>query len=187
MPRLTKLYTRRGDTGTTSLGGGQRVEKDSPRVIAYGIVDELNSTIGVARANGLVERLDGALKTIQNELFHMGSDLCFIEEDKIKYSIPEIEQRHIDAMEVLIDELSAVVGPLENFILPGGSPGAAQLQLARTVCRRAEIAVITLAREEGIGSFVLTYLNRLSDALFVMGRYENHQRGIAEPLWDTKL
>lgn len=117
----------------------------------------------------------------------MGSDLCFIEEDKIKYSIPEIEQRHVDAMEALIDELSAVVGPLENFILPGGSVGAAQLQLARTVCRRAEIAVIALARHEPIGEFVLTYLNRLSDALFVMGRYENHERGIAEPLWDTKL
>ncbi|MEM7333440.1 MAG: cob(I)yrinic acid a,c-diamide adenosyltransferase [Chloroflexota bacterium] len=185
MPRLTKLYTKKGDDGTTALGGGQRVEKDSARVVAYGTVDELNSQLGVAIAHGLSEKLAKELLIIQNELFHLGSDLCFLEDDKKKYQIPEIGERHVEKLENITDELSAIVGPLENFILPGGSIGAAQLQVARTVCRRAERDVISLVRDESIGAFVLPYLNRLSDALFVMGRYENHEKGIAEPLWDT--
>ncbi len=187
MPRLTKIYTRGGDKGATSLGGGQRVPKESQRIESYGTVDELNSVIGVALAAGLSEKLSDALTTIQNELFHLGSDLCFIEADKIKYNIPEIEQRHIDKMEALIDEMSADVGPLENFILPGGSLGAAHLHVARTVCRRAEREVLKLAREEAVGEFVVKYLNRLSDALFVMSRYENKQQRIPEPLWDSHL
>lgn len=185
MPRLTKIYTRKGDGGDTALGGGQRVAKDSLRVEAYGTVDELNSAIGVALAGGLCERLAGVLPAIQNELFHLGSDLCFVEEDKIKYALPQIEERHVQRLEALIDEMTAVVGPLENFILPGGALGSAHLHVARTVCRRAERIVTTLAREEAIGANVLAYLNRLSDALFVMARYENHQRGVPEPLWDT--
>lgn len=187
MPRLTKIYTRSGDQGLTALGSGTRVPKDALRVQAYGTADELNSQLGVAVAGGLCERLATLLPTIQNELFHLGSDLCFTEEDKRKYNIPLIEERHVTALEELIDELTAVVGPLENFILPGGSLGAAQLHVARTICRRAEREVVTLGREEAIGPYVLQYLNRLSDALFVMARYENHIRGVPEPLWNSKI
>ncbi|MEM7117148.1 MAG: cob(I)yrinic acid a,c-diamide adenosyltransferase [Chloroflexota bacterium] len=184
MPRLTKLYTRKGDDGSTGLGGGQRVPKDSLRVMAYGTVDELNSIIGVAIAQGLCERLATVLPVIQNELFHLGSDLCILEEDKIKYNIPQIEEKHVTALENIIDECNDIVGPLENFILPGGTLGAAHLQVARTVCRRAEREAIALSREEPVGPFVIPYLNRLSDALFVMARLENKERGVAEPLWD---
>jgi cob(I)alamin adenosyltransferase len=187
MPRLTKIYTRKGDEGFTSLGGGQRVAKDSLRVIAYGTVDELNSALGMALAHGLVPRLAELLPTIQNELFHLGSDLCFLESDKEQYQIPQIEARHVETLEKLIDELTAVVGPLENFILPGGSVGAAHLHLARTICRRAERDVITLSAAEPVGAYVIQYLNRLSDTLFVMARYENYERGINEPLWDSRL
>lgn len=183
MPRLTKIYTKKGDEGLTSLGGGQRVPKDHLRVIAYGAVDELNSHIGVALAMGLCEPLAAVLPEIQNELFDLGSDLAFVEEDKATYPLPQIEPRHITRLEDLIDEMTAAVGPLENFILPGGSLGAAQLHVARTVCRRAERDVAALAHEEKIGAHVLAYLNRLSDALFVMARYENFMRGAPEPLW----
>jgi cob(I)alamin adenosyltransferase len=187
MPRLTRIYTRKGDDGTTGLGGGQRVSKDALRVATYGTVDELNSQIGVALAHGLVPRLAETLPVIQNELFHLGSDLCFLEEDKATYRIPQIESRHVEALEQLMDELNAVVGPIENFILPGGAAGAAHLHVARTVCRRAEREAITLAHGEPVGTFVIPYLNRLSDALFIMARYENHQRGIPEPLWNSTL
>lgn len=187
MPRLTKIYTRTGDKGTTALGGGQKVSKDSPRINSYGTVDELNATIGVAIALGLNEKLTAALAIIQNELFHLGSDLCFIEEDKKKYKIPEIEERHITKLESLIDELNDVVGPLKNFTLPGGTRGAAQLHVSRTVCRRAERELIALVAEESIGKYVLPYVNRLSDLLFVMSRYDNHVNNMPEPLWDTQL
>ena len=185
MPRLTKIYTRQGDAGDTSLGSGQRVAKDSLRVTAYGTVDEVNSCLGVAVALGLSERLAGVVPEIQNELFHLGSDLCFREEDKTQYSVPQVEARHVDRLEALIDELTAVVGPLQNFILPGGSPVSAQLHVARAVCRRAERDTVSLAREEAVGPYVVKYLNRLSDALFVMARFENHARGVPEPLWDS--
>lgn len=186
MPRLTKIYTRKGDDGTTALSGGQRVAKDSLRVEAYGVVDELNAAIGVALAGGLSEKLAQTLGEIQNELFHLGSDLSFRQEDKEEFDVPKIETRHVEKLEQQIDEFLEVVGPLQNFILPGGAPGAAQLHVARTVCRRAERIVVSLAREEAVGPFVLRYLNRLSDALFVMARYENHHRGVAEPLWDSR-
>ena len=185
MPRLTKIYTKSGDEGLTGLGSRQRVPKDALRVQAYGTVDELNSHIGLALALGLDERLMAVLTAVQNELFHLGSDLSFPEEDKAQFAIPQIEERHVVALEEVIDELTAVVGPLENFILPGGSVGSAQLHVARTVCRRAEREVVTLAREEKVGEFVIQYLNRLSDALFVMARYENYQKQVAEPLWDS--
>jgi cob(I)alamin adenosyltransferase len=187
MPRLTKIYTRKGDGGETSLGGGQRVPKDSARITAYGTADELNSAIGVALAYGLSPRLMETLSVIQNELFHLGSDLAFREEDKRAYRLPQIEERHVQRLEELIDELNDIVGPLANFILPGGSLGAAQLHVARTICRRAERTVLTLTREESIGQWVMPYLNRLSDLLFVMARYENKQLGIAEPLWNSRL
>lgn len=186
MPKLTKIYTKTGDDGTTALGGGQRVSKDDLRVQAYGTVDELNSQIGVALAHGLSPRLTETLSTIQNELFHLGSDLCFIEEDKIKYAIPQVEERHIEKLQDLIDELNEIVGPLKNFILPGGSPGAANLHVARTICRRAEREVVTLSRTDPVSLNVLPYLNRLSDALFVMARYENHAQGMPEPMWDSR-
>jgi len=186
MPRLTKLYTRKGDEGDTSLGGGQRVPKDSLRVAAYGTVDELNAFLGVALAAGLTPRLAELLPPIQNELFHLGSDLCFLEADQAAANLPQIEARHIERLEAHIDEFNHALGPLQNFILPGGSLGAAHLHVARTVCRRAERAVVALARKEPIGSFALRYLNRLSDLLFIMARYENQQRGVADPLWDSR-
>lgn len=185
MPRLTKIYTRQGDDGMTSLGSKQRVPKESRRVSAYGTVDELNSQIGTAVATGLAPRLAETLPVIQNELFHLGSDLAFTEEDKQTYNIPEIAERHVQALETLIDELNEVVGPLDNFILPGGSLGAALLHVARTVCRRAERETVALSHEEKIGPQVIPYLNRLSDLLFVMARYENKQQNVPEPLWDT--
>jgi cob(I)alamin adenosyltransferase len=186
MPRITKVYTRTGDDGRTGLGGGQRVEKDSPRIEAYGTVDELNSQIGVALASGLCEPLAAALGSIQNDLFHLGSDLCTLEPDKQRRPVPRIEQRHVAALEKVIDRLSEELPPLENFILPGGCPGAAQLHVARTVCRRAERLVVALARVESVGAETVPYLNRLSDALFVMARYENRKRGVADILWNSR-
>jgi cob(I)alamin adenosyltransferase len=185
MPRLTKIYTKTGDLGTTALGGKRRVPKDHQRVATYGTVDELNSQIGVAIATGVVERLARELAAIQNDLFDLGSDLAFVEDDKAaaRHPIPTIEARHVKRLEALIDEINPIVGPLTNFVLPGGSVGAAQLQVARTICRRAEREATTLQQAERIGEFALPYLNRLSDALFVMARYENHERGVAEPVW----
>lgn len=185
MPRITRVYTRSGDDGTTGLGGGQRVPKDSLRVDAYGTVDELNSAIGVALATGLTERLQTTLTTIQNELFHLGSDMCILEEDKQRFAVPQIEARHVEALEQLMDDLMAQMPPLENFILPGGSLGAAHLHVARTICRRAERDTIALSREEALGAYVIKYLNRLSDALFVMARYENKMRDVPDVTWDS--
>jgi cob(I)alamin adenosyltransferase len=187
MPRLTRIYTRKGDDGTTGLGGGQRVPKDSARVAAYGTVDELSSAIGLALALGLAPKLAEVLPRVQNELFHLGSDLCFREEDKARFALPQIAARHVEALEGCIDELNEAVGALENFILPGGAAGAAALHVARTICRRAEREALALSRLEPIGAFVVAYLNRLSDALFVMARYENRMRGVAEPLWTPAL
>jgi cob(I)alamin adenosyltransferase len=186
MPRITRVYTRTGDDGTTGLGSGQRVPKDSLRIEAYGTVDELNSHIGVALASGAHEPAASALARIQNELFHLGSDLCIREEDKKRLPAPKIEKRHVVALEKLMDELSEELAPLENFILPGGSPAAAALHVARTVCRRAERRVLALSRQEQIGPHALTYLNRLSDALFVMARYENKKSGGADTLWNSR-
>jgi cob(I)alamin adenosyltransferase len=186
MPRITKVYTRTGDDGTTGLGGGQRVGKDTPRIEAYGTVDELNSVIGVALAAGVNEAIAEPLRGIQNELFHLGSDLCILEEDKPRLPVPRIEERHVVALEGLMDRLSEELPPLENFILPGGSPGAAQLHVARTVCRRAERLLIALARTDAVGEWTVRYLNRLSDALFVMARHENKRRGVPDVLWNSR-
>ena len=186
MPRITKVYTRTGDDGTTSLGDGERVRKDSPRIEAYGTVDELNSAIGVALAAGLDPAVAAPLSRIQNELFHLGADLCVREEAKEARPVPRIEGRHVDALEALMDSLSETLPPLENFVLPGGSAGAAHLHLARTICRRAERLVLALSRHEPVGTDTVRYLNRLSDALFVLARAENARRGVPDVLWDSR-
>ncbi len=186
MPRITKVYTRTGDDGTTGLGGGQRVGKDSARIRAYGSVDELNSLLGVALIDPLEPRIASELTRIQNELFHLGSDLCVLEEDKEALPVPTIEDRHVLALEQTMDELSAELEPLQNFVLPGGAAGAAHLHVARTVCRRAERDLVTLADHETVGAYTVRYLNRLSDALFVMARYENVKKGVADVLWDSR-
>jgi cob(I)alamin adenosyltransferase len=186
MPRITKVYTRTGDDGTTGLGGGQRVPKDSLRIEAFGTVDELNSQIGVVLAIGADPGIAEPLRTIQNDLFHLGSDLCIREEDKARMAVPRMEGRHVTALEALMDRLSEDLAPLENFVLPGGCPSAAALHVARTVCRRAERRVIALSRAEPVGPFTVTYLNRLSDALFVMARHENKRRGVPDVLWNSR-
>jgi cob(I)alamin adenosyltransferase len=186
MPKITKVYTGAGDDGSTSLGSGQRVRKNALRIEAYGAVDELNSQIGVALAIGLHGDLSENLRTLQNQLFHLGADLCIPEQDKRRQPGPRIEERHVRALEDLLNRLTRELEPLENFILPGGAPGAAQLHVARTVCRRAERSVVALADEEAIGDWVLPFLNRLSDGLFVMARYENLKRGVRDILWNSR-
>ncbi len=186
MPRITKVYTRTGDDGTTALGGGQRLAKDALRIACYGTVDELNSALGVALAAGLAGVLDATFRRVQNELFHLGSDLCVLEEDKDKMPVPQIEERHVTALEADIDGLQEDLEPLSNFILPGGSEGAARLHLARTICRRAERLLVTLAREEQVGSYTVAYVNRLSDLLFVACRTENADKGVEDVTWDSR-
>ena len=186
MPRLTKIYTKTGDDGTTALGGGQRVAKDALRIETFGTVDELNAQIGVALAHGLEAGVMTELTRVQNELFHLGSDLCILEADKAKRPVPRIEEKHVRALEAAMDRMTETLGPLTNFILPGGSPGAAHLHVARTVCRRAERLAVALAREEAVGSWVTAYLNRLSDALFVMARWENRHRGVEDVAWNSR-
>lgn len=186
MPRITKVYTKTGDDGTTGLGSGRRVAKESLRVSAYGTVDELNSHLGVAIASGLVEALQTPLAKTQNDLFHLGSDLCMPLDDEKTYDVPRIEDRHVDFLEALMDELSEKLEPLENFILPGGHPAAAHLHVARTVCRRAERDLIALSREETVSAESIKYLNRLSDALFVMARFQNLDSGHQDVYWNTR-
>jgi cob(I)alamin adenosyltransferase len=180
---MSRIYTRTGDDGTTGLGDGSRAAKDAARVAAYGTVDELNCQIGVALAVGLDARLEEPLRTIQSDLLQLGSELCMPQGQKASPPAPAMAAGRIEQLEELIDNLTGELTPLANFILPGGSQGAALLHLARTVCRRAERQVVTLAREEGVRELVLRYLNRLSDALFVMARYENRARGIDDLLW----
>jgi len=185
MPKLTKIYTRTGDDGTTALGTKSRVGKDTIRVSAYGEIDELNSILGIALASGLSPGVAAVLPGLQHELFNLGSQLAFPPSGKETPAIPIIEKRHVDRLEVLIDHFNRSLPSLENFILPGGAVGAAHLQHARAVCRRAERGVVALARNEPTGEFVLPYLNRLSDALFVMARAENQARNVDEPIWNT--
>ena len=186
MPRITKVYTRTGDDGTTALGVKTRVAKDHARVEAYGAVDELNSVLGVVLASGVHSALQEPLRRTQNDLFHLGSDLCVPEAEKERVAVPRIEERHVAMLEGWMDAWSEELAPLENFVLPGGAPAAAALQHARAVCRRAERRVVTLARAEAVGPWVVRYLNRLSDALFVAARLENAKRGVAEPVWDSR-
>ena len=186
MPRITRVYTRTGDDGSTGLGEGSRVAKDSRRIEAFGGVDELNSAIGLAIALSPHAEVAAALTTIQNDLFHLGADLCIPEDEKTRLAAPKIEPRHIEALESLMDQLSATLSPLENFVLPGGTPAAAQLHVARTVCRRAEREVLRLSRTEKVGPDVGIYLNRLSDALFVLARAENRHRSVPDVLWNSR-
>ena len=186
MVRINRVYTRTGDDGTTALGGGQRIAKDSPRIEAYGTVDELNSAIGVAVAAGLHESMRQQFFVIQQVLFNVGSDLCMLEEDKKKWPVPQIEARHVEQLEGWIDEWNEQLEPLRSFILPGGDLAAAQLHVARTVCRRAERITLTLSREEPVGEFVIPYLNRLSDLLFVAARFQAKMAGGNDILWDSR-
>ena len=177
-----KIYTKTGDRGDTSLFGGQRVPKDALRIEAYGTVDELNSVIGLARADHPDPEIDGLLEEIQNGLFNLGADLATprsLEKSKVK----RIDGKDVQRVEKMIDALEETVKPLRNFILPGGSPSAARLHFARTVCRRAERIVVRLSRNEDIGENVIVYLNRLSDFLFVAARAANHRAQVAEVRW----
>ncbi|MER3522887.1 MAG: ATP:cob(I)alamin adenosyltransferase [Ignavibacteria bacterium] len=177
-----KIYTKTGDKGDTSLFGGQRVPKDALRIEAYGTVDELNSVLGIVRADNHDEQFDEILEEIQNELFDLGADLATPRSVPAK-AITRIEARHAARLEKVIDKLETELKPLRTFILPGGSPVAARLHFARTVCRRAERAVVRLSRNEDIGQAVTVYLNRLSDLLFVLARCANHRAGIPEMKW----
>ena len=178
-----KIYTRTGDDGTTGLGSRRRVSKANLRVEAYGTVDELNSVLGVARSLGLGESCDSTLERVQSELFALGSDLCIPEADKVDWPVPSIQEEQVQALEIAMDDLDRELEPLKNFILPGGSPGAAQLHLARTVARRCERLLVRLQGEETIDPLNIRYLNRLSDALFVMARAENRRLGIRDIVW----
>jgi len=183
-PKKSRLYTRTGDTGTTALFGGGRVPKDQPRVAAYGEVDELNSTLGVAVAFIAQRRLTTELQGIQNELFNIGSELASeggkAAEAGQMFKDP---QTKIGTLERLIDEYDAKVEPLNTFILPSGSRAGALLHLCRTVCRRAERATVRLAREESVNPELVRYLNRLSDLLFVLARYVNKAARKPETPW----
>lgn len=181
--RITSVYTGGGDEGDTGLGGGRRVSKDSLRIEASGSVDELNSVLGLVLAGSLAEDVAGELGMVQNDLFDLGADLAVIETDKPSEAACRIETGHVARMENKIDTLQAELGPLEEFILPGGSAGAALLHLARTVCRRAERVVVALSRKEAIGPQVIPFLNRLSDLLFLLARLQNKIDGRLETYW----
>jgi cob(I)alamin adenosyltransferase len=183
--RLTRIYTRKGDDGTTGLGSGERVGKDDPQVDAYGDVDELNSAIGVALASGLSVEVARSLARIQSELFNVGGELCLIGAPQ-EHRPPEclVRAQHVTVLEQECDRFNQPLGSLENFILPGGSAGAAALHLARAICRRAERRSVQLSRTREVPPDVLRYLNRLSDLLFILARHENHARGIEDVLWD---
>jgi cob(I)alamin adenosyltransferase len=180
-----KIYTKTGDDGTTSLFSGGRVTKTHLRVEAYGTVDELNSVLGVARAHHPHERTDAWLARVQRQLFHLGADLATPLDTKADWVV-RMDAETVRWLETAIDEMTAELPALQNFILPGGSPAAAQIHVARTVCRRAERLVIGLEEEETIGEQVRMYLNRLSDFLFTLARWENMQAGIAEDKWSTR-
>jgi cob(I)alamin adenosyltransferase len=182
MARLTNIVTRTGDDGTTGLVGGGRVSKDSPRVWAYGTVDELNSAIGVVRSLNTDPDLDARLHLIQNDLFNLGGELA-TPPDKFQKGMPRIDREQVIGLEKQIEELTKQLGPLQEFILPGGSPAGAQLHVARTICRRAERFCVRLGTAEKIGEFVTPYLNRLSDLLFTLARWANRKAGAKEIYW----
>ncbi len=184
---LNKIYTRSGDAGTTALGTGTRVPKYHARIAAYGTVDETNAAIGVARlhTNASEPALDTMLARIQNDLFDLGADLCVPEADqKPGREALRVSAGQVQRLEQEIDGLNAELEPLRSFVLPGGTPAAAALHVARTVCRRAERAMVELAAEtdELVSGEALRYINRLSDFLFVAARYAN-DRGKADVLW----
>lgn len=174
--RITRVYTKSGDAGQTSLVDGSRVSKADVRVAAYGDVDELNSWLGLSRVGLVDTQLDEALGKIQNELFIVGADLA----SPLSIQVPRIDEGHVTELEHLIDLLLEELEPLKEFILPGGSEFGSILHLARTVARRAERAVVTLAAHEEINQQALIYLNRMSDLLFVMARVANKRQGVSD-------
>ncbi len=181
MVRLTRIYTRGGDTGETSLGDGTRVLKHALRVEAYGTVDEANAALGLARLHTSGD-VDAMLARIQNDLFDLGADLCTPEEGQRAAGALRIIAAQTERLEAEIDAMNAELAPLDSFILPGGVPAAAQLHLARTIVRRAERLVSALAESEKVNPEALKYLNRLSDHLFVLSRHVN-ERGKRDVLW----
>jgi len=192
-PRLAinRVYTRRGDQGETSLAGGQRVAKNGPRIEAYGTVDELNSFLGIARATAdeaaaavpQLEELAAILLRVQHELFNLGSILATLPED-VHPKQARVTDAEIAQLEREIDRMNEPLPPLRSFVLAGGSRLDAELHVCRTVCRRAERACVTLSRTESIPPEAVTYLNRLSDALFVLSRWASHVTGAGETLWE---
>ena len=194
MVRITKVYTRTGDNGETSLVGGKRFPKDSLRIEAYGTIDELNSVVGIARSfneekllAGEAHRfLDVVLRQIQDELFDLGSELATPRES-FQEGMYRAGAREVEKMEQLIDECQKELGTLESFILPGGGQIAAYLHHCRTVCRRTERAIVRLSRVEEIGEWPLKYFNRLGDLFFVLSRWISKQTGEQEYLWQRGL
>lgn len=187
MVKLNKIYTKTGDAGTTGLGTGERVSKDAARIAAYGTVDETNAAIGMVRIylGGGHQGLDSKLERIQNDLFDLGADLCVPDRgEPLPYEPLRMSQAQVDRIEAEIDELNGELKPLTSFVLPGGSAAAAALHVARTVCRRAEREIVTLAALPGetVSPPALKYINRLSDFLFVASRYVN-DRGLSDVLW----
>jgi cob(I)alamin adenosyltransferase len=188
---LNRIYTKRGDKGDTSLAGGQRVPKDSPRIEAYGTVDELNSFIGLARescrTNAVEEprlsSLSAILLRVQHELFNLGSILATRPED-VHPKQARVTEAEVGQLEREIDAMNQDLEPLRSFVLPGGTRLNAELHIARTVCRRAERLVVAMSRTEDVAPEAVRYLNRLSDALFVWSRWANHVLGIEEVLWE---
>jgi cob(I)alamin adenosyltransferase len=178
---LSRIYTKSGDTGDTGLGDGRRVPKDSPRVAAYGEVDELNAVLGLVLADTGEKR--EFLQSVQNDLFDVGADLCVPPASGAADSGLRVRPEQVSRLEREIDRLNERLEPLTSFVLPGGSLVAAWLHLARTVCRRAERSVVTLTRTEPVNPNVLIYLNRLSDLLFVMARVANDD-GRGDVLWE---
>lgn len=183
--RPGKIYTRTGDEGDTALFGGGRVPKDHARVQAYGAVDELNSVVGRAVNELSDDTTAERLGRVQQDLFTLGAILATppAREGRRAPKLPELPPGRVSELEGWIDEAGAELEPLRNFILPGGSPGAAELHVARTVCRRAERAVVALARKDEVDDAVLPYLNRLSDLLFVLARLENRRGGHGDVIW----
>ena len=178
-----KIYTRTGDAGSTGLFGGPRVSKDDHRIEAYGTVDELNATVGMARAAGVSPTVDHQLEQIQHALFSIGAELATPEPGQHELHI--IDEAHVQQLESWIDEHEQRLQPLKHFILPAGTSAATQLHLARSVCRRAERRVVTLARRDhtSVSEVLTVYLNRLSDLLFVLTRAVNSDAGVAEVKW----
>ena len=180
-----KIYTKTGDTGQTGLLGGLRVAKDAPRIEAYGTVDELNAAIGVARSQAPPDDIDRLLTQIQNTLFDLGAELATAGGQHRE--LAKISDLHIETLETEIDRFEAGLEPLKQFILPGGTPLAAHLHLARTICRRAERRVVTLIAAENteLSPLIIVYLNRLSDLLFVLARSANAAAGEADIPWQS--
>lgn len=192
--RITRVYTRRGDGGDTDLVGGTRVPKDSPRIDAYGTIDELNAAVGLARALNAAARrpqavrkeLDAILRRLQNELFDLGSELATAPEQYVP-GMFRMRAEDVTRLEQVMDRCQRDLTPLKSFVLPGGGVVSAQLHVARTICRRAERDVLRLMRTTTIGEQPLAYVNRLSDLLFVLSRWIGHHAGEAEYLWERPL